>query len=145
MNETADIVVVGGGVMGTSIAFQLARRGAGKVLVLEKSFLGAGSSGKSGAIIRQHYSHPLTAGMAQFGLRFFERFPEHVGGPPVFTHTGMVVIVAAQDRALLESTLAVERGLGIQVHVVSLDELRSIDPQAALAEDEVVGVSAGGG
>ena len=71
--ETADIVVIGGGVMGASIAFQLARRRAGKVLVLEKSFLGAGSSGKSGAIIRQHYSHPLTAAMAQRGLRFFER------------------------------------------------------------------------
>ena len=71
--ETSDIVVIGGGVMGTSIAFQLARREVGKVLVLEKSFLGAGSTGKSGAIIRQHYSHPLTAAMAQFGLRFLDR------------------------------------------------------------------------
>src|SRR5262245_46662028 len=98
MSETADIVVMGGGVMGTGIAFVLGRRRVGKVVVLEKSFLGACSSGKSGAIIRQHYSHPLTAGMAQFGLRFFERFQEVVGGPAVFTHAGMVLVVAAADR-----------------------------------------------
>ena len=137
--ETADIVVIGGGVMGTNIAFQLARREVGKVLVLEKSFLGAGSTGKSGAIIRQHYSHPLTAAMAQFGLRFFERFPDVVGGPPVFTHTGMVLIVAERDRELLERNLAMQRELGIKTNIVSRDELRSIDPHAALATDEVAG------
>jgi sarcosine oxidase subunit beta len=107
------------------------------VLVLEKSFLGAGSSGKSGAIIRQHYSHPLTAAMAQRGLRVFERFPELLGGPPVFTHTGMVVVVAGKDRALLEANVAMQRRLGIDVSIVSRDELRSIDPHAALEDNEV--------
>ena len=137
MIDTADIVVIGGGVMGTSIAFHLAHRRAGRVLVLEKSFLGAGSSGKSGAIIRQHYSHPLTAGMARHGLRFFERFPELVGGPPVFTHTGLVVVAGMENRPALEANLAMQRGLGIQVGMVSREELRSIDPHAALADDEI--------
>src|SRR5262245_11622467 len=139
MSDSADVVIIGGGVMGTSIAFELARRRAGKVLVLEKSFLGAGSSGKSGAIIRQHYSHPLTAGMAQFGLRYFERFPVLVGGPSVFTRTGMVLVVAAAEREKFESCLAMQRGLGIDTRVVSREELNSIDPHAALAEDEVAG------
>jgi sarcosine oxidase subunit beta len=145
MSETADIVVIGGGVMGTSIAWELARRRAGKVLVLEKSFLGAGSTGKSGAIIRQHYSHSLTAAMAQFGLRVFERFPEIVGSPPVFTRTGMMLVVAAQDRELLEANLAMQRGLGIKTNIVSREDLRSIDPHAALAEDEVAGFEAEAG
>ena len=61
MTATADVVIVGGGVIGVSVAWHLARRGVGRVLLLEKSFLGAGSSGKSGAIIRQHYSNRLTA------------------------------------------------------------------------------------
>ena len=65
MAVNCDIIIVGGGVMGASIAWQLAQRRAGKVMLLEKSFLGAGSSGKSGAIIRQHYSNRLTASMAQ--------------------------------------------------------------------------------
>jgi sarcosine oxidase subunit beta len=145
MAETSDIVVIGGGVMGTSIAFELARRRVGKVLVVEKSFLGAGSTGKSGAIIRQHYSHPLTAGMAQFGLRIFERFPEIVGGPPVFSHSGMVLVVAATDREKLEASLAMQRQLGIKTQVITREELQSIDPHAALAEDEVAAFEAEAG
>src|SRR5207244_12377246 len=93
MNQTCDILIVGGGVIGTSIAHSLARRKVGKIILLEKSFLGAGSSGKSGAIIRQHYSNVLTAGMAQKSLRVFERFDDLVVVPPVFTHTGMVIVV----------------------------------------------------
>ena len=93
MSQTCDILIVGGGVIGTSIAHSLARRKVGKIVLLEKSFLGAGSSGKSGAIIRQHYSNVLTASMAQKSLRIFERFDDLVGGPPVFTHTGMVIVV----------------------------------------------------
>src|SRR5215471_20993100 len=106
MPESADILVVGGGVMGTSIAFALAQRKAGRVVVLEKSFLGAGSSGKSGAIIRQHYSNRLTAAMAQKSLRVFEHFDDVVGGPPVFTRAGMVIVVNQRDRVGLEANLA---------------------------------------
>src|SRR6516162_2557561 len=106
MAVTCDVLIIGGGVIGTSLAFALARRRAGRVLLLEKSFLGAGSSGKSGAIVRQHYSNRLTAAMAQQSLRVFERFEDLVGGPPVFTRTGMAVIVNARDRAALETNLA---------------------------------------
>src|SRR5881398_1094010 len=113
MAVNCDIVIVGGGVMGTSIAWQLARRRAGKVMLLEKSFLGAGSSGKSGAIIRQHYSNRLTAAMAQKSLRVFEHFEDLVGGPPVFTRTGMILIVNEKDRAGLETNLTMQRELGI--------------------------------
>src|SRR5271157_2770118 len=98
MGQTCDILIVGGGVIGTSIAYHLAARRAGRVVVLEKSFLGAGSSGKSGAIIRQHYSNRLTASMAQKSLRVFEHFDDVVGGPPVFTHTGMMLVVNERDR-----------------------------------------------
>src|SRR5260370_32599596 len=103
MSQTCDILIVGGGVIGTSIAHSLARRKVGKIVLLEKSFLGAGSSGKSGAIIRQHYSNVLTASMAQKSLRVFHRFHDLVRAPPVFTHTGIVIIVDQRDRAGLEA------------------------------------------
>jgi len=74
MDETADIIIIGGGVMGTSTALHLAEQGVGEVLLLEKSSLGAGSSGKSGAILRQHYSHEVSVRMARTSLQFYENF-----------------------------------------------------------------------
>ncbi len=120
-------------------------RRVGKVVLLEKSFLGAGSSGKSGAIIRQHYSNRLTASMAQQSLRTFERFDEIVGGPPVFTRTGMVVVVNEKDRAGLETNLAMQRELGIDVRLVSSQILADIDRNARLAEDELAAFEAEAG
>jgi sarcosine oxidase subunit beta len=137
MAVLCDFLIVGGGVIGTSIAFHLAQRRAGSVLLLEKSYLGAGSSGKSGAIIRQHYSNRLTASMAQKSLRVFEQFDHIVGGPPVFTHTGMVLVVNQRDRAGLEANVAMQRELGIDVSPISPQELADLDPNARLAEDEV--------
>jgi sarcosine oxidase subunit beta len=137
MAVSSDFLIVGGGVVGSSIAFHLAQRHAGRVLLLEKSFLGAGSSGKSGAIIRQHYSNRLTAQMARKSLRVFERFDDLVGGPPVFTHTGMVLVVNERDRAGLDANVAMQRDLGIDVRPLSARELADIDPNARLAEDEL--------
>lgn len=145
MAVTCDILIVGGGVIGTSIAFHLARRRAGRVLLVEKSYLGAGSSGKSGAIVRQHYSNRLTAQMARMSLRVFEHFDDVVGGPPVLTHTGMVLVVNERDRAGLDANLAMQRELGIDVRVVSPQELADVDPNARLAEDEIAAFEAEAG
>src|SRR5271157_2341961 len=117
MGQTCDILIVGGGVIGTSIAYHLAARRAGRVILLEKSFLGAGASGKSGAIVRQHYSNRLTAAMAQKSLRVFEHFSDLVGGPPVFTHTGMVIVINERDRVGLQVNVAMQRELGIDVRL----------------------------
>src|SRR5262249_31393909 len=143
--QSCDIVVVGGGIMGVSIAHALCSRSVGRVVVLERSFLGAGSSGKSGAIIRQHYSNRLTAAMAQKSLRVFEHFEDVVGGPPVFTHTGMVLVVNQMDRAGLDANLAMQRDLGIDVRLVSAQELMEIDPNARLGEDELAAFEAEAG
>ena len=137
MAVNCDILIVGGGVMGTSIAWHLACRRAGRVMLLEKSFLGAGSSGKSGAIIRQHYSNRLTTLMAQKSLRVFEHFEDVVGGPPVFTRAGMVLVVGQGDQAGLDANLTLQQELGVDVRKVSAQELADIDPNARLAEHEV--------
>ncbi|MBI2805061.1 MAG: FAD-binding oxidoreductase [Planctomycetes bacterium] len=137
MAVNCDILIVGGGVMGASMAWNLARRKAGRVVLLEKSYLGAGSSGKSGAIVRQHYSNRLTATMAQKSLRVFEQFDQIVGGPPVFTRTGMVLVVNEKDKAGLDANVQMQQELGVDVRPVSGQVLADIDPNARLSEDEI--------
>ncbi len=145
MATTTDILIVGGGVIGTSIAFHLAKRKAGQVLLLEKSYLGAGSSGKSGAIIRQHYSNALTVDMARLSLGVFENFPDVVGGPPVFTRTGMVIVVNERDRGGLEANLTLQKQHGVDVSLVSGQELADIDPNVHLADRELAAFESAAG
>src|SRR5205823_14665819 len=66
-----------------------------------------------------------------------ERFDDLVGGPPVFTHTGMVIVVNQRDRAGLDANVALQRGLGIDVRTISAKDLVKLDPNAKLAEDEL--------
>jgi glycine/D-amino acid oxidase-like deaminating enzyme len=145
MSETADIVIIGGGVMGTSIAFHLARRGAGRVVVLEKSHLGAASSGKSGAIIRQYYSHSLLSSMARHGLRFYRDFSDAVGGPSVFTRSGLVVVSDPGGRAQLEASVAMLAKLGVEASILSAADLRALDARVAVEEGEVAAYEAEAG
>ncbi|CAN5563416.1 FAD-binding oxidoreductase [soil metagenome] len=135
--KTADIVIVGGGVMGVSIAHSLAARQAGRVVLLEKRYLGAGSSGKSGAICRQHYSNALTALMARKSLEVYREFSDRVGGPAVFTHTGMMLVVKGQDRRSLETNVALQQSLGIDVKLISTSDVRELDPEAKLDGGEI--------
>jgi sarcosine oxidase subunit beta len=137
MPQQWDVVIVGGGVIGCSIAWALGKRLPGRILLLEKSFLGAGSSGKSGAIIRQHYSNRLTAAMAQKSLQVFENFEHVVGGPPVFTATGMLLVINQRDRAALEANLKLQQELGIKTAMISHEGAQELDPQIRLAEDEL--------
>ena len=91
----------------------------------------------TGAIVRQHYSNRLTASMAQKSLRVYEKFDDIVGGPSVFTRSGMVLIVNEKDRAGLDANVKMQQDLGIDVRPVAAQVLAEIDPNARLNEDEV--------
>ncbi|GIK41758.1 MAG: oxidoreductase [Chloroflexota bacterium] len=133
MSQTFDVVVIGGGISGCSTAFQLAQRGL-KVALLEKDNIGAGPSGKSSAIIRQHYSNELTARMALYSLRVFQNFKEQVGGECGFTRTGFVCVVAAKDLAGLEANVALQRRVGIQTELLSPESVHEIMPALETAD-----------
>ena len=77
-SRSADIVVIGGGVNGTSIAMHLSRMGAGRVILLEKGHLAAGASGRSGAMVREHYLHPTLVRMAMEASTIFHNFGDAV-------------------------------------------------------------------
>ena len=111
--RTADAVIVGGGVTGCSLAFQLAGAGVKRVLVLERRFLGAGGTGRSVGIIRQLYPTPQTTQMVLRSLAVFQRFGDAVGGASGFVSCGVLIGVSAAMRPALERTLALQRGLGL--------------------------------
>jgi len=127
MSERFDVLIIGAGIMGCSTAFQLAQRGLA-VAVLEKEQIGAGSTGKSSAIIRQHYSNELTARMALHSLRVYQHFDDVVGGESGFHRVGFLALVAAKDRAGLEANVALQQRVGIQTELAPADAVSELMP-----------------
>lgn len=133
MTRTFDAVIIGGGIMGCATAFELAQRGLA-VAVLEKDFLAAGSTGKSSAIIRQHYSNELTARMALYSLRVFQHFRDQVKNDSGFRQTGFLALVPAGDRTALEANVALQRSVGIDATLVDPTDIRELFPGLATAD-----------
>jgi len=126
--ETADFVVLGAGVMGTSIAFHLARRRAGRVLVLERSDVAHGGSGRSSALIRMHYSFPPEVDLAVRSLEIFRAWKDYVGGHGHFRTVGFVRIVPESEIERLEHNVAMQRSRGVDTRLISREELSEIEP-----------------
>src|SRR5258708_30846147 len=91
MYEIADNLIIGGGVMGGSIAYNLAKQGAGRIVLLERQAIGNGTTGRSRAIVRQHYSNDFTIRMARESLAVFQHFADLVCAACPFVATGIFV------------------------------------------------------
>lgn len=127
MAKTFDVIIIGGGIMGCSTALQLAQRGL-KVALLDKDTIGAGPTGKSSAIIRQHYSNELTARMALYSLRVFQDFENQVGEECGFTRTGFVALAPRSDSEGLQANIALQQGVGIETELLSAGDLQQMVP-----------------
>ena len=138
MRQTADVVIVGGGVMGCSILYHLARLGITNSVLLEMDTLGAGSTGRSQAICRMHYSNPETASMAWESLKVFSNFNDAVGGSSGFVRTGYLVVVEDVDRPGLERNVAMQQGLGINTGLVAHDDLKDLAPMLVVDRGEAM-------
>ena len=121
--------------MGTSIALHLVELGVDEVVLLEKSFLGAGSTGKSGAILRQHYSHEVTVRMARESLKYYESFHQRHGRNIDFRQPGMLFLARESEREALEQNVRLQRSLGVDTKLLEAEFLREADPQARFRED----------
>jgi sarcosine oxidase, subunit beta len=133
-HRTADIVIVGAGVMGASIAFHLALRKAGRILVVDKDHVGRGGSGRSSGLIRMHYSFPAEVQLALVSLRMFERWAELVGETSLFQKTGFVRIVHPNETEQLRRNVAMQHELGVNVRLISQAELRELEPDWVVDE-----------
>jgi sarcosine oxidase, subunit beta len=135
--RTADFVIVGAGVMGASIAFHLAQRKAGRILVIDKDHVGHGGSGRSSALIRMHYSFPAEVQLALVSLRMFERWEDLVGESTLFQKTGFVRIVHPNEVERLKLNVEMQRGLGVNVELISRSALQAMEPDWAVDEVEL--------
>ena len=137
--RTADVVVIGGGVTGASTAMHLARRGAGKVVLVEKGQLGSGASGRSAAMIREHYLDPPLVRMAREASRVFHNFAEEIGGDAGFVETGRVLLFGEVDRRAVEANVAMNRELGVEISIITPDQAQQMLPQSDM-EGVAIGI-----
>ena len=118
MNKSYDALIIGGGVMGCSIQYNLAERGMARSLLFEKDVLGSGSTSRSQAILRMHYSNPETAMMAWESLKIFRNFEEITGVSSGYTQTGYLLAVPEHYRNPMLQNLQMQQHLGIDVNEV---------------------------
>lgn len=128
----ADVAVVGGGLFGTSIAFQLARRGVSVALV-ERDVVCAGDSGLCFSMVRRHYSNEVTARLAMRGVEVIKRWPEEVGtGDSGYVRTGYAMTADAERLPALEENVRRLSSWGLDTRVVDPDEIGELEPLLAL-------------
>jgi sarcosine oxidase, subunit beta len=114
---TYDVIVIGAGITGSCTAYELKRQGAGRVLLIERGQPASVGTGKSAAIVRQHYSTPLMAGLARDSVALFEAMPEALGRPVGFVQSGYYFLVPADSVAAARKNVAMQKGIGIDTGI----------------------------
>jgi sarcosine oxidase subunit beta len=124
--KVADVIVVGAGVVGCSLAFHLVRAGL-RVRIFDKGEICGGMSARSGALIRMHYTYPPEAVLAWKSLSYFQNWSEIVGGHCGFVKTGFSILVGGENADRLRANTTMLRSLGINTYVLDGAELKNID------------------
>jgi sarcosine oxidase subunit beta len=135
---TADAVVIGGGILGTSTAHFLSKKGFGKVVLLEQYELAGVSTGHSAANIRTYYSNPVTAQLAWRSVSMFENDMEELGGDSGFKQVGFFLFIEQEHLDTSKRVFQSEVESGVDVQFITVDEAKDIAPN--LEFDRVVRV-----
>ncbi|MDJ1131538.1 NAD(P)/FAD-dependent oxidoreductase [Streptomyces iconiensis] len=126
---TADVVVIGGGIMGASIAFHLAEAGVSDVLVLERDTLASGSSGKPIGGVRAQFSDPLNIEMGARGLRAYADFARRPGaGIRLETVGYLFLLTTGDDAAEFTRAVRTQNELGVPSRMIEPGEARRLCP-----------------
>ena len=133
--RTADVVVVGGGVHGASVAYHLARRGARRVVLVERKFLASGPTGRSSALVRRFYAMEFLTRTANASATIFQHWAERIGGDPGFRQVGVLWLVDADRAENLRENVRRARTLGANVATQTPADVRALVP--AMAVDDV--------
>jgi sarcosine oxidase subunit beta len=138
MIEKANVVIIGGGVMGTSTAYHLAKRGCKDVVLVEKDQLASGSTGLSAGGIRLQFSIESNIRLSMESLQVFERFAEEFETEIDFRQHGYLFLATdPKDWAEFQANVAVQQRMGVPVHLLSPQEIGNMGPYLCL--DDVLG------
>jgi len=130
MTDTADVIVVGAGVQGASLAFHLAQRGA-RVSVIERDAVAAGATGRSSGFVRMHYDLESDSRLAWASFPYFTSWAEVVGaGDCGFVRTGFLHLMPDRLADALRANVAVQQAIGIDTRVVGAEEVARLVPGA---------------
>src|SRR5256884_171821 len=122
MADTAEVVIVGAGIMGVSTAYHLARLGAGRVIVLERDTVCSGSTALASGGIRHQYANRLGIELTTHSIVTYERFAEEFGVDPHFRQHGYLILIATEEElATARRSVALQRSLGVAVELAGVD------------------------
>ena len=127
MTNNADVIIIGAGVHGASLAFHLAQRGV-KVIILEKNFVAAGATGRSSGLVRMHYDVRQDTELAWVSFQYFRNWREMVGGDCGFTRTGFIQLVAPTDTETLKANVVMHQTIGVPVMLIKDDDVKRLAP-----------------
>lgn len=136
MNQKYDAIVIGAGVIGASVAYNLSKRGL-KVLILERQTVGVGATGASSGLVRMHYDIEVDSALAWESFHFFRNWRERIGGECGFKKTGFLQIVAPEKNVHLRANVEMQKRIGILTDVVTAEEVRKIAPMFSTEDFEL--------
>jgi sarcosine oxidase subunit beta len=142
MTQTAEVVIIGGGIVGSSIAYHLTAAGCKDVLVIERETAqGKGSTGKSMGGVRAQFSTPVNIQMSLYSIPFYASFEERLGFPCDYRPQGYLFCATSEKHlAYLRANQEKQIALGLKnVGMISAEEIRAMYPQ--LRADDIVGGS----
>ena len=140
--QTADVIIIGGGIVGSSIAYHLTEAGCRNVLVVEReAHQGKGSTGKSMGGVRAQFTTPVNIQMSLYSIPFYAEFDERLDHPAGYRGQGYLFVATKPDHLqYLEKNQQLQKSLGLkQVRMLSADEITAMVPQ--LRSDDVLGGS----
>ncbi len=135
MKKTAECVIIGGGIIGTAIAYNLAKNGMTDIILLEKEYLSAGSTGRCGGGIRQQWTTEANVKLAMRSVKLFEKFESEIGHDFDYKQQGYLIL-AFTDKEVddFKKNVKMQKSLGLEVNYITPKEAQEIVPILNISE-----------